>query len=385
MSAYLTKSEEWQVCGISRLSCRVVSKTFKFVMQITFFIKPVISGNHTDNPNPDLKLQMLQNILIQLTVWARTPPHPRSSCRHVPMCPGWCPSQHQTAAPLAPAAPPHTPPSVLPAAVEVAVETPCETSSCGAAAWRLPAAPGEDRETGRGGGRWRAETPRRSWEESWEEKRSRGDQEEEKRGRREEPGSALSQERKEGERSSSSDSQLPLTAPNFFFLTYSADPLLPHLLLLSPSVPGGRWLSVMLMLLSRHFSSPSDPLAEGDERLSVGRTWWNESRVEKKTQRDRGVEKTAHEKGEERGSVRVSHIPPPTNNNTPELTEQYSAHLFVVETREATRTVEAEAGVRCILWGLWFLHAGWWNISVPFGTWPPAALQMCTHEPVCQI
>lgn len=179
------------------------------------------------------------------------------------MCPGWSPSQHQTVALLAPAGP-RAPHSALPAAVEVAVETPCETSSCGAAAWRLPAAPGEDRETGRGGGRWRAETPRRSWEESREEKRSREDKEEEKRGRREEPGSALSQERKEGDRSSwyfSSDSQLPLTAPNFFFLTYFADPLLPHPLLLSPSVPRwGRWLWAMLMLLSRHFSSPSDSL-----------------------------------------------------------------------------------------------------------------------------
>ncbi|TNN69492.1 hypothetical protein EYF80_020326 [Liparis tanakae] len=79
---------------------------------------------------------------------------------------------------------PRTPPlhSALPAAAEVAraaEATPCETSSCGAAARRLPAAPGGGRERGRGGGRWRAETPRREpGEEIWDEKRS-GEEEEE--------------------------------------------------------------------------------------------------------------------------------------------------------------------------------------------------------------
>lgn len=46
------------------------------------------------------------------------------------------------------------------------METPCETSSFGAAAQRLPGVPEEGREQGRGGGRQKAETPRRDLGES---------------------------------------------------------------------------------------------------------------------------------------------------------------------------------------------------------------------------
>lgn len=160
----ISESHSWDLCREFELNKKSLNSSFYIIASQNIF--PCL-----------LPLTQTQSRKgVKLTVWALKPPHPHSSCRRVPMCPGWSPSQHQTAARRAPDGP-RTPPSALPAAVEAAeaaAETPCETSSCGAAAWRLPAAPGEDRETGRGGGRWRAETPRRSWEESREEKRSRG-------------------------------------------------------------------------------------------------------------------------------------------------------------------------------------------------------------------
>lgn len=114
---------------------------------------------------------------VKLTVLAQTPPHPRSACRHVPMCPGWSPSRCQTVVRRALDDPRILPPllAVLPAAAEVvrvAEETPCETSFSDAAAQRLPGELGEGREQGKGGGRRRAETPRRELEENRSEKRS---------------------------------------------------------------------------------------------------------------------------------------------------------------------------------------------------------------------
>lgn len=79
----------------------------------------------------------------------------------------------------------------------MAVETPCETSSCGAAAQRLPGGPGEGRERGRGGGRRRAETPRRELGESRGEKRSR-EEEEEEEGGRERTQAALTVDKRKG-------------------------------------------------------------------------------------------------------------------------------------------------------------------------------------------
>lgn len=230
------------------------------------------------------------HLLTELTWWAQSPPHPHSFCRRAPTCPGWPPSRHQTVALCAPDDR-HTPAllSANPAAAEVEVaravaETPCKTSSCGAAARRLPGGPGGGREQGRGGGRRRAETPRRELggESGWEEENRGGRKgeggggggEKEKRGGRRHS-QPLIEKGKWGSQSphchpprsltpNSPSLILPPTKNLFPSLFCSFSVLFSSLfpLLLSPPLPPslpqwGRCLSVMLLLFSRHFYSPS--------------------------------------------------------------------------------------------------------------------------------
>lgn len=145
-----------------------------------------------------------------------------------------------------------------------AVETPCETSSCGAVARRHPAGLGGGRERGRGGGRLRAETPRRELgEESRDEKRSREEEEEVEEGGKEEKKkrqAAITAKRKRRKGKGEKNEAPPLPPAKLSLQTHPCTLSPSPLPVCLPSTKKLISLTVLLPLSSSSLSSFSLPL-----------------------------------------------------------------------------------------------------------------------------